>query len=254
MGGRNKWRALAAALVLVLGLSGGAGADSFPQGFVYLRDVAPGILQDIRYAGTDNFLGRPVRGYDAAECILERRTAEALRTVQAALEPRYALKVFDCYRPARATRDFLAWTVDPREPGAKSRYFPTVDKRRLFARGYISSQSQHSLGIAVDLALVDRLAPAEPAGRDEPAAPCFGPFETRAAETNLDFGTTFDCFHELSATHHPGVGATARANRLILLRAMRKAGFENYSREWWHFELKRAGGGAERDVPIGPRR
>ena len=37
-----------------------------PTGFVDLADVAPDIVVDMRYAGADNFLGRPARGYGAA--------------------------------------------------------------------------------------------------------------------------------------------------------------------------------------------
>ena len=42
-------------------------AGEMPQGFVYLRDVDPSIQQDMRYAGSANFLGHAVKGYDAAE-------------------------------------------------------------------------------------------------------------------------------------------------------------------------------------------
>jgi D-alanyl-D-alanine dipeptidase len=31
---------------------------ALPQGFVYLRDIDPTIVQDIRYATSDNFVGR----------------------------------------------------------------------------------------------------------------------------------------------------------------------------------------------------
>ena len=30
------------------------------------RGVAPDVVVDLRYAGSDNFLGRPARGYGAA--------------------------------------------------------------------------------------------------------------------------------------------------------------------------------------------
>ena len=50
-----------------------------PKDFVYLRDVDPTIQQDMRYAGSKNFTGRPVPGYDAPECVLVRQAAEALR-------------------------------------------------------------------------------------------------------------------------------------------------------------------------------
>jgi len=43
--------------------------SALPRGFVYLRDIDPTIVQDIRYAGSHNFVGRPIRGYLAAECI-----------------------------------------------------------------------------------------------------------------------------------------------------------------------------------------
>ena len=71
-----------------------------PSGFVYLRDVDPTIVQDIRYAGSHNFVGRPIRGYLAAECILSERTANALEAVQIKLtEKKLSLIVWDCYRP-----------------------------------------------------------------------------------------------------------------------------------------------------------
>src|SRR5512143_207068 len=73
-----------AALVAML-LSAAAAAAHLPPGFVYLRDVAPGIAQDMRYAGANNFTGRPLPGYDAAECVLKREAAEALGRVEADL-------------------------------------------------------------------------------------------------------------------------------------------------------------------------
>jgi hypothetical protein len=60
-----------------------ASAAEMPKDFVYLSDVDPSIEQDMRYAGADNFTGRPVPGYDAPECVLVRQAAEALKAVQA---------------------------------------------------------------------------------------------------------------------------------------------------------------------------
>ena len=53
-----------------------ASAAEMPQGFVYLRDVDPSIQQDMRYAGSTNFMGHPVTGYDAAECVLVSASGE----------------------------------------------------------------------------------------------------------------------------------------------------------------------------------
>jgi len=111
-----------------------------PAGFVYLRDVDPSIVQDVHYAGSNNFTGAPLPGYDAAECVLRREVAEALRQVQADLAPQHlGLKVYDCYRPRRAVAAFARWARAPEAPGAPTkRFYPALDKRRLFAEGYIS--------------------------------------------------------------------------------------------------------------------
>ena len=157
---RHGRRALASAVLLGLGLAGPALGAQLPPGFVYLREVAPDVLQDMRYAGPDNFTGRKVPGYDAPQCILRREVAEALAKAQAELrEQSLGLKVYDCYRPARATRAFLKWIGDDAAPGSK-RYFPRTDKSTLHTQGYISPNSAHSRGIAVDLTLV-RLPAAE---------------------------------------------------------------------------------------------
>src|ERR1700754_4929431 len=89
-----------------------AGASSaLPKGFVYLREVEPTIVKDIRYAGSHNFVGRPIKGSLAAECILSGLAARALKAVQGKLAAKnLSLIVWDCYRPKRAVDDFLRWS------------------------------------------------------------------------------------------------------------------------------------------------
>ena len=90
------------------------GRSALPKGFVYLRDIDPTIVQDIRYAGSHNFVGRLIRGYLAAECILSEPAARAVEAVQRKLaEKKLSLVVWDCYRPKRAVDDFLQWSKDP---------------------------------------------------------------------------------------------------------------------------------------------
>ncbi len=85
---------------VLLALSGPARPADLPQGFVYLRDVAPTIRQDMRYYGSHNFTGRPIPGYLAPECILTAPAARALAAVQADLAAsNLSLVVYDCYRP-----------------------------------------------------------------------------------------------------------------------------------------------------------
>jgi D-alanyl-D-alanine dipeptidase len=194
-------------------------AGEMPKGFVYLADVAPGIRQDIRYAGSRNFTGAKVPGYGAAECVLARQAALALRSAQVDLSARgLGLKVFDCYRPMRAVRRFVDWASADR--GTDSTYHPRVDRSALITDGYIASPSGHSTGFSVDLTL------------------------TYGSGHELDMGTPFDFFDPLAATSSKAVPAAKAKRRRVLLEAMRRAGFVNYAREWWHFSLKQRPAGA----------
>jgi len=226
---------------------------ALPAGFVYLRDVAPSIEQDMRYAGDDNFVGRPLPGYDAPECILRRDAAEALKQVQADLAAQnLSLKVYDCYRPTRAVRAMAQWAFDGRDTGATKRYYPKLQKQNLFALGYISNRSEHSSGTTVDLSVVEiGHPPAAPFDRNAKYGPCTGPVAQRAPDDSLDMGTGYDCFDVMSHTRSPQITPEQRRWRTLLLNAMTKRGFRNYHREWWHFSFGRSS--AQYDFPIRPR-
>jgi len=226
-----------------------------PEPLVYLRDIDASILQDIRYAGPDNFTGRRVPGYLAAECVLLREAAEALSRVQQALKPRQlSLKVYDCYRPLRAVRAFMAWVErDDFDPLLK-RYHPRVERSRLISLGYIAAVSRHSRGDAVDLTLVRLPAAQAPAShRDKVYADCTGPAEARPPDNSVDMGTSFDCLDPLSHTDTTGITAAQRRWRQTLVEAMRQQGFRNYRKEWWHFEFMHAHSGPAFGVPVLPR-
>jgi D-alanyl-D-alanine dipeptidase len=206
-----------------------------PKGFVYLREIAPDILQDIRYAGAKNFTGRPLPGYRSAECILVMPAAIALSRVQVELKlVGLGLKVFDCYRPVRAVRAFLEWASAPEDAALKTAYYPRIKKSALIPR-YIAKRSGHSRGAAVDLTLVALNG----ARSEKPAASPVCDVEKPAGEANLalDMGTAFDCFDPLSETRANGISQTQRANRERLLAVMTRHGFRNYSGEWWHFSF-----------------
>src|SRR5207344_2634390 len=126
-------------------------AEGMPKDFVYLRDVDPTILQDMRYASSNNFVGRTVPGYEAPECVLVSEAAEALKAAQAELkEKQLSLKVYDCYRPGRAVKAFVAWAKLPDDPKAKSTYYPGLPKSALFP-DYIALVSGHSRAATADL-------------------------------------------------------------------------------------------------------
>ncbi len=214
-------------------------SSALPRGFVYLRAVDPTIVQDIRYAGSHNFVGRPIKGYRAAECILTAPAANALEQVQRKLaDKQLSLIVWDCYRPKRAVDDFLDWSRDPAHTEMKAEFYPRVDKTRLFAFGYLAKPSAHSRGSTVDLAIVpSTLSSVPPPDPSQPLKACTAPKGERFEDGTIDFGTGYDCLDALATTANALAGGTALHNRQTLKSYMRAAGFRSYAREWWHFEL-----------------
>lgn len=232
-----------------------ASAQSLPGGFVYLRDVDPTIIQDIRYATSNNFVGRPLAGYNAGECVVKQEVGLRLKAVQQELATQsLSLKMFDCYRPARASLDMVKWSQNGRETAAERRYNPRIPKTELFRLGYIASHSQHSTGAALDLTLVDLKA--DNSAKIDPSksyADCTAPAAARLPEGSVDMGTGYDCTDAMGHTAAPSITKEQRAWRKRLVAAMARQGFVNYSKEWWHFSLLGAGGAAY-DFPIQPRR
>jgi D-alanyl-D-alanine dipeptidase len=213
--------------------------SGLPKGLVYFRDIDPTIVQDIRYAESHNFVGRPIRGYLAAECILSAPAANALETLQRMLaEKKLSLIVWDCYRPKRAVEDFLQWSRDPTHSEMKAEFYPRTDKEKLFDQGYLAKRSAHSRGSTVDLGIVPTAISSVPrpnASQDLKA--CTSPKGERLEDGTIDFGTGYDCFDRLGNTSNPHVGRKALHNRQTLRSYMKAAGFRPYAREWWHFEL-----------------
>jgi D-alanyl-D-alanine dipeptidase len=216
------------------------------RGFVAVRDLAPGIVEDMRYATTRNFTGRRVAGYHGNRCILARPVARALARVHRAVARKgYAIKVYDCYRPARAVDAFVRWASGRSGGDATKYYYPRIARHRIIPLGYISKRSSHSLGTAIDLTLVrrpeKRRASAQLPGAARPEVgtkgSCIAPKARRLPDTSLDMGTSWDCFDVRSHTRHGTITGAPKANRSILLRAMQAEGFRNYRREWWHFSM-----------------
>lgn len=185
------------------------------DGFVDLVEAVPRIRVAPRYSGSDNFVGRPIDGYEAPRLVATREAAAALLAVQESLTPfGLGLKLFDAYRPQRAVDHFVRWAQDLDDQRMKRRYYPNVDKAALFRDGYIAARSGHSRGSTVDLTLVDLDSGEE-----------------------LDMGSAWDFFDPASAPDSATVNAQQRANRLLLRRVMLANGFVPYAAEWWHFTL-----------------
>ena len=165
-----------------------------------VRSVEPRIVVELRYATPNNFTGAPLPGYFANRAFLRREAASALARVERELRPQgLGIKVFDAYRPVRATLAVVDWTE-------------RVNRPDLLKDGYIASRSRHNLGLAIDLTLIDLAN-----GRE------------------LEMGTPFDTFS--AAAHTANASGEAAVNRQKLKTAMEREGFANYDQEWWHFSF-----------------
>lgn len=194
-------------------------AGSPPEGFVYAEEIIPHVILELRYRTDDNFVGRPIDGYEANRCIISREAAQALSGVQRNLK-RFdmGLKIFDAYRPQRAVNHFVRWAKDINDTKMKKKYYPDVDKKDLFKKRYIAEKSSHSRGSAVDVTIV--------------AMDLNGNFK------ELDMGSGFDFFSPKSWPSNTSVGLAQRAHRMLLQYLMVANGFVPYREEWWHFTLK----------------
>lgn len=186
-----------------------------PEGFVNAEAYIHGLKSDMRYTGDNNFIGRPITGYEAPVCYLTVEAADALSRVQAQLSAfGLGLKVFDCYRPARAVANFASWARDLEDQVMKEVFYPNVDKSKLFELGYIAERSGHSRGSTMDLTIID--------------------LETGV---ELDMGSPWDLFDGLSWPSDPRPTPEQRGNRALLQTMMLANGFRGIKEEWWHFTL-----------------
>ena len=165
---------------------------------VELTSLDPTIRLDVKYATSDNFVGRPV--YREARAFLQRPAAEALvRAHRKLAEKGWGLMVFDGYRPWAVTKAF--WDATPEE-------------KKLFvanpARG-----SRHNRGCSVDLTL-HHLEDGRPA----------------------DMGGGYDEMSPRSYVTWEGGTKAQLDRRELLRGAMEREGFFVYPWEWWHFDFK----------------
>jgi len=163
-----------------------------------VRDVVPGLIEELRYGSLHNFMGRVARGYASpAPCILTIEAALALGKVQSfllsgAADPvhhtPYSLKVYDCFRPTEAVADFAAWATNLTDTAMKAEFYPTEPKADLFADGYIAYSSGHSRGSTLDLTIVQLPAAPQPVYKPGVTVlePCFAPVGVRWADNSID--------------------------------------------------------------------
>lgn len=203
-------------LLLGLSVSNAQSHLSIPNEFVKVSEELPEAELDIKYATQDNFVGRVIVGYENPQVVITRQAMAGLKCACNYFKNKgFGIKIFDAYRPQKAVDDFVRWSKHLEDTIMKSNFYPEVEKSRLFEEGYIASKSGHSRGSTVDLTLVDLTS-----GQD------------------LNMGSDFDFFGEISHTDSNQVSSLEKSNRLILKSGMLNCGFKSYSKEWWHFTLE----------------
>jgi zinc D-Ala-D-Ala dipeptidase len=172
--------------------------DFKPTDLVELIKLDTSIHLDIRYATSNNFVGRPM--YTEARAFLQRPAAEALVKVNQSLKPLgYGLVVFDGYRPWSVTK--LFWDVTP------------DDKKKFVADP--AKGSRHNRGCAVDLSLYDLTTGKE-----------------------IEMTGNYDEMTERSYPDYTGGTTEQKKMRDLLRLKMEAQGFTVYEYEWWHFDYK----------------
>jgi D-alanyl-D-alanine dipeptidase len=212
-------------LLLALAIIGNAAESTRPADIVDISTVAPSIVVRMMYSGSDNFVGRPIKGYQENRCWLTKAAAEALARAEERLELEgrkekrtLLLEVRDCYRPHKATEDFVDWSRDREDEAQKAKFYPDVAKSDIIRLHYLSSRSAHSRASTVDLTIVEKL----PEG----------------GQVELDMGTRVDFLGQESHLSNSNLSPEAKKNRELLQDIMEKD-FKNYSKEWWHFTLRK---------------
>jgi zinc D-Ala-D-Ala dipeptidase len=197
------WAAIAFSTLLLIGCHTGPPRESGnfrKPDLVELVKLDPTIRLDIRYATTNNFMGRPM--YRQARAFLQRPAAEALVRAHQSLKPKgYGIVIFDGYRPWSVTKAF--WDA------------ATDEQRRIEFVANPQKGSKHNRGCAADISL----------------------FEL-STDREVTMPSGYDEFTPRAFSDYAGSTAEARASRALLRQAMEAVGFNVLPQEWWHFDYK----------------
>jgi zinc D-Ala-D-Ala dipeptidase len=162
---------------------------------VELKSAIPGIVYDLRYATTNNFMKRLMYPAGTSVTFLRQPAVDALQKVQTELNLKdLGVKIFDAYRPYSVTVKFWELVRDERYVANPSR------------------GSGHNRGVAVDLTIINLKTKQE-----------------------LNMGTGFDNFSDTAHQNFTRLPEAVLENRKLLKTIMEKYGFKPYADEWWHY-------------------
>lgn len=175
-------------------------------GFVEIKEADPTIAVSLMYARADNFTGKLLYS-DLREAYLHPDAMACLRKAQKLLRekhPGYRLIVYDAARPMSVQQEMWNKVKGTR----KSRYVSNP----------ANGGGLHNYGLAVDISILDEHGRPLPMG------------------TKVDhLGPEAHITNEKALVKAKKITPRELANRRLLRRVMRAAGFRPLPSEWWHF-------------------
>lgn len=210
------------------------------SGFIYLSDLDPSILINLKYHTDDNFVGKHIQGCTKRKAVVTVEAAEALRNVQEDLVMHgYSLVVYNAYHPKKTYQQFESWLHEEDSELIKSEHYPNHSKAELIKVGYIQAKSAHARGSTVDVTIISL--------KDKLKHPCKKRKRSYKNQKDLvymddgsvDMGTSYDLFDSLSAYDNKSIPSEARDNRTLLRESMENHGFIQHKKFWWQFTLVR---------------
>jgi len=157
------------------------------------------VALDLRYATKNNVCGHQM--YSTPFAYLHQDAIKPFeKAIKSAKNLGLKLKIWDTFRPIEVQK----YMFDK---------FPSNDPNGGFVSNPNGGAIPHCRGVAIDLTLVDQ------------------------NEEELEMGSDFDEFSDLAFHNCDKISTQAMRNRLILLGIMTAAGFDFYSKEWWHYQL-----------------
>ena len=214
--------------------------EDLPKGFVYINDIDPSIIINLKYFSTDNFIGRRVPHYKANKGIMTKEAAIALSKAQKKFITKgYAIVIYDSYRPDSSVKYFVEWMNDANDTIRKKFHYPYIKEKKDMVDIYIASRSGHSQGSTVDISLIElgKELLTESVYEERIFNGKIYPFNN---DNTIDCGTSFDLMDPASWADNNTLNFTEeqKNNRKLIRDVMESVGFKIIPEEWWHFTLE----------------
>ncbi len=146
------------------------------------------------------------------EILVRKSVYDRLKKAQTILPPHYHFKIYSAYRSLE--KQIAIWNSHYLEMKKKHPQLSNNDiiqlTQSVCARPH-NGGGGHQTGGAVDLSLCDDNG------------------------VDYDMGTKISEIKEKTPSYSKGLSDSQRFNRKLLIYCMKKAGFQNYPNEWWHY-------------------